>query len=90
MDNICGYLPIPVSIAIPIQEVAVQTRWEVENMDDCQVDEILTLEEPVDELLIQDGSEDELLIQEDSPINYDEIVGYNDGRDYSTDDTYPY
>jgi hypothetical protein len=59
-------------------------------MDECQVDEIPTQEEPVDELLIQDDLEDELLIQEDSPVNYDEIVGYKDGRDYSTDNTYSY
>jgi hypothetical protein len=40
--------------------------------------------------LIEDASEDELLIEEESPINFDELVGYDDGRDYSTDDTYPY
>jgi hypothetical protein len=73
-----------------LEEVALQTQWEVENIDDCQVDEISIQEDPVDELLIQDDSEDELLIQEDSPINYDKIVSYDDGRDYSTDDTYPY
>jgi hypothetical protein len=73
-----------------LEDVAVQTQWEVDNMDQCEVNEILTQEEAVDELLIQDGSEDEILIEEESPINYDKIVGYDDGRDYSTDDTYPY
>jgi hypothetical protein len=68
----------------------VQTKWEVENIDDYQVEEILIQEEPVDELLVQEDSEDELLIQEYSLINYDEIASYDDGRDYSTDDTYTY
>jgi hypothetical protein len=77
-------------LAKDLEEVAAQTQWEVENIDNCQVDEIPIQEEPVDELLIQEDSKDELLIQEDSPINYDEIVDYDDGRDYSTDDTYPY
>ena len=67
-------------LAKDIEEVAVQTQWEVENIDDCQFDKLLIQEDPVDELLIQ----------EDSPINYDDIVGYDDGRNYSTDDTYPY
>jgi hypothetical protein len=65
-------------LAKDIQEVAVQTQWEVDNMDQCQVNEIPPQEEAVDELLIQDDSEDELLIEEDSLINYDEIVGYDD------------
>jgi hypothetical protein len=69
----------------------VQTQWEVDNMDNFQVNEIPRQEEAVlEELLIEDASEDELLIEEESPINYDELVGYDDGRDYSTDDTYPY
>jgi hypothetical protein len=59
-------------------------------MPNCEVNENRREEEPVDDLLIEDASEDELLIDEESPINYDELVGYNNGRDYSTDDTYPY
>ena len=47
-------------------------------------------EEEVEDLLIQEGSEDELLIDEASPIKYEDLLGYDDGRDYSTDDTYPY
>jgi hypothetical protein len=35
-------------------------------------------------------TEDELLIDYDSELNTDDIVGYDDERDYSTDDTYPY
>jgi hypothetical protein len=35
-------------------------------------------------------TEDELLIDYDSEFNTDDIVGYDDGCDYSTDDTYPY
>jgi hypothetical protein len=35
-------------------------------------------------------TEDELLIEYDSELNNDDIIGYNDRRDYSTDDTYPY
>jgi hypothetical protein len=77
-------------LAKDLKDVAVQTQWEVDNMDQCEVNEIPPQEEAVDKLLIQDHSEDELLIEEESPINYDEIVGYDDGRDYSTDDTYPY
>jgi hypothetical protein len=73
-----------------LEDVAVQTQWEVDNMDNCEVNEILPQEEAVEELLIEDASEDELLIEEESPINYDELVGYDDGRDYSADDTYPY
>jgi hypothetical protein len=73
-----------------LEDVAVQTQCEVDNMHNCQVNEIPRQEEPVEELLIEDASEDELLIEEESPINYDELVGYDDGRDYSTDDTYPY
>jgi hypothetical protein len=76
-------------LAKDLEDVAVQTLWEVDNMHNCQVNEI-PRQEPVEELLIEDASEDELLIEEESPINYDELVGYDDGRDYSTDDTYPY
>jgi hypothetical protein len=68
----------------------VQTQWEVENMPNCELNENQREEEPIEDLLIEDASEDELLIDEESPINYDELVGYDDGRDYSTDDTYPY
>jgi hypothetical protein len=35
-------------------------------------------------------TKDELLIDYDSKLNIDDIVSYDDGRDYSTDDTYPY
>jgi hypothetical protein len=35
-------------------------------------------------------TEDELLLDYDSELNPDDIVGYDDGRDYSIDDTYPY
>jgi hypothetical protein len=35
-------------------------------------------------------TEDELLIDYDLELNNDDIVGYDDGRDYSTDNTYPY
>jgi hypothetical protein len=35
-------------------------------------------------------TEDELLIDYDSELNTNNIVCYDDGRDYSTDDTYPY
>jgi hypothetical protein len=35
-------------------------------------------------------TEDKLLIDYDSEVNNDDIAGYDDGRDYSTDDTYPY
>jgi hypothetical protein len=73
-----------------LEDVAVQTQWEVDNMDHCEVNEIPPQEEVVEELLIEDGSEDEFLIEEESSINYEEIVGYDDGRDYSIDDTYPY
>jgi hypothetical protein len=76
-------------LAKDLEDVVVQTQWEVHNMHNCQVNEI-PRQEPVEELLIEDASEDELLIEEESPINYDELVGYDDGRDYSTDDTYPY
>jgi hypothetical protein len=75
-------------LAKDLDEVALQTQWEVENIDASHVDELLIQEDSIDELLIQEDSEDEHLIQEDSPINYDDIVGYDDGRDYSTDDTY--
>jgi hypothetical protein len=77
-------------LAKDLEDVAVQTQWEVENMPNYEVNENRWEEEPVDDLLIEDASEDELLIDEDSPINYDKLVGYDDGRDYSTDDTYPY
>jgi len=77
-------------LAKDLEDVAVQTQWEVENMANCEVNENRRQEEPVEELLIEDGSEDELLIDEESPINYEDLVGYDDGRDYSTDDTYPY
>jgi hypothetical protein len=77
-------------LAKDLEDVVVQTQWEVHNMHNCQVNEIPRQDEPVEELLIEDASEDELLIEEESPINYDELVGYDDGRDYSTDDTYPY
>jgi hypothetical protein len=77
-------------LAKDLEDVAMQTQWEVDNMDQCQVNKIPPQEEAVDELLIQDDSEDELIIEEESPINYDEIIGYDDGCDYSTDDTYPY
>jgi hypothetical protein len=43
-------------LAKDIEEVAVQTQWEVENIDDCQVDEIPIQEEPVEELVIQEDS----------------------------------
>jgi hypothetical protein len=59
-------------------------------MANCQVNDNRRQEEVVEELLIKEGSEDELLIDEESPINYEELVGYDDGRDYSTNDTYPY
>jgi hypothetical protein len=77
-------------LAKDLEDVAVQTQWEVENMPNCEVNENQREEEPVEDLLIEDASEDELVIDEESPINYDELVGYDDGRDYSTDDTYPY
>jgi hypothetical protein len=32
---------------------------------------------------------DELLIDYGSEMNYDDIIGYDDRHDYSTDDTYP-
>ena len=35
-------------------------------------------------------ADDELLIDYDSELNNDDIIDYDDGRDYSTDDTYPY
>jgi hypothetical protein len=50
-----------------LEDVVVQTQWKVDNMDQCEVNEIPPQEEAVDELLIQDGSEDELLIEE-SPL----------------------
>jgi hypothetical protein len=77
-------------LAKDLQDVAVQTQWEVENMPNCEVNQNRREEVAVEYLLIEDASEDELLIDEYSPINYDELVGYDDGRDYSTDDTYPY
>jgi hypothetical protein len=77
-------------LAKDLEDVAVQTQWEVENMANYQVNEHPRQEEAVEELLIEDGSEDELLIDEESPINYEDLVGYDDGRDYSTDGTYPY
>jgi hypothetical protein len=77
-------------LAKDLEDVAVQTQWEVENMPNCELNENQREEEPIEDLLIEDASEDELLIDEESPINYDELVGYDDGRDYSTDDTYPY
>jgi hypothetical protein len=77
-------------LAKDLDEVALPTQWEVKNIDASHVDELLIQEDSIDELLIQEDSEDEHLIQEDSPINYDDIVGYDDGRDYSTDNTYPY
>ena len=52
-------------------------------MANCQVNEHPRQEEAVEELLIEDGSEDKLLIDEESPINYEDLVGYDDGRDYS-------
>ena len=77
-------------LAKDLEDVAVQTQWEVENMANSQVNEHPRQEEAVEDLLIEDGSEDDLLIDEESPINYEDLVGYNDGCDYSTDDTYPY
>jgi hypothetical protein len=77
-------------LAKDLEVVAVQNQSEVDNMHKCQENEIPRQEEPVEELLIEDALEDELLIEEESPINYDELVSYDDGRDYSTDDTYPY
>jgi hypothetical protein len=77
-------------LAKDLEDVAVQTQWEVQNMPNCEVNENRREEELVEELLIEDASEDELLIDDESPINYEELVGYDDGRDYSTDDTYPY
>jgi hypothetical protein len=59
-------------------------------MPNCEVNKNRREEEQVEDLLIEDASEDELLIDEESPINYEDLVGYDDGRDYSTDDTYPY
>eukprot|EP00267_Zea_mays_P056611 XP_023156647.1 glutathione S-transferase T3-like [Zea mays] len=76
-------------LAKDLEDVAVQTQWEVENMAKSEVKEQPQQEEAVEDLLIHDGSEDELLIDEESPINYEDLVGYDDGRDYSTDDTYP-
>jgi hypothetical protein len=70
-------------LAKDLEDIAVQTQWEVENMANCQVNEHPRQEEAVEELLIEDGSEDKLLIDEESPINYEDLVGYDDGRDYS-------
>jgi hypothetical protein len=77
-------------LAKDLEDVAVQTQWEVENMTKSVVKEHPQQEEEVEDLLIQEGSEDELLIDEASPIKYEDLLGYDDGRDYSTDDTYPY
>ena len=77
-------------LAKDLEDVAVQTQWEVENMPNCELNENQREEEPIEDLLIEDASEDELLIDEESPIKYEDLVGYDDGRDYSTDDTYPY
>ena len=63
-------------LAKDLEDVAVQTQWEVENMANCQVNDNRRQEEAVEELLIEDGSEDELLIDEESPINYEDLVGY--------------
>jgi hypothetical protein len=63
-------------LAKDLEDVAVQTQWEVENMAKSEVKEHPQQEEAVEELLIQDGSEDELLIDEESPIKYEDLVGY--------------
>ena len=76
-------------LAKDLEDVAVQTQWEVENMAKSVVKEHPQQEEEVEDLLIQEGSEDELLIDEASPIKYEDLLGYDDGRDYSTDNTYP-
>jgi hypothetical protein len=34
-------------------------------------------------------TKDELMIDYDSELNTNDIVGYYDGHDFSTDDTYP-
>jgi hypothetical protein len=45
-------------LAKDLEDVAVQTQWEVENMANCQVNDNRRQEEAVEELLIEDGSED--------------------------------
>jgi hypothetical protein len=64
-------------LAKDLDRLALQTDREVEHMDHPENAEA---SDPDDEILIDYGSE----------INYDDIIGYDNGRDYSTDDTYPY
>jgi hypothetical protein len=64
-------------LANDLDQLALEKDWEMEHMAPSPIAESLQ-------------TEDELLIDYDSELNNDDIVGYDDGRDYSTDDTYPY
>jgi hypothetical protein len=64
-------------LAKDLDHLALEKDWEMEHMDRSENAE-------------SSQTEDELLIDYDSELNTNDIVGYDDGRDYSTDDTYPY
>ena len=64
-------------LAKDLYHLALEKDWEVEHMDRS-------------ENAKSSHTEDKLLIDYDSELNNDDIAGYDDGRDYSTDDTYPY
>jgi hypothetical protein len=66
-----------VDLAKDLDHLALEKDWEMEHMAPSQIAE-------------SSETEDELLIDYDLELNTDDIVGYDDGHDYSTDDTYPY
>jgi hypothetical protein len=64
-------------LANDLDQLALEKDWEMEHMAPSPIAE-------------SSQTEDELLIDYDSELNNDDIVGYDNDRDYSTDDTYPY
>jgi hypothetical protein len=64
-------------LAKDLDHLALEKDWEVDHMDHSENVE-------------SSDADDELLIDYDSELNNDDIIDYDDGRDYSTDDTYPY
>jgi hypothetical protein len=63
-------------LAKDLDHLALEKDWEMEHMDHSENVESSHIE-------------DELLFDYDSELNNDDIVGYDDIRDYSTDDTIP-
>jgi hypothetical protein len=64
-------------LAKDLYHLALEKDWDMDHMDRSENVEL-------------SQTEDALLIDYDLELNTDDIVGYDDGHDYSTDDTYPY